>query len=77
MLIILITLAVIRQKGESQNGCYKKTKHAKLPKKRKVLNPQYPHLRVRIRGKEIFVSLFFLFVFFENLAYFVFLQHPF
>ena len=27
---------VVRQKGESQNGCYKKTKHAKLFKKRKL-----------------------------------------
>ena len=26
----LIKSSVIRQKGESQNGCFKKTKHAKL-----------------------------------------------
>ena len=26
--------SVIRQKGESQNGCYKKTKHAKFSEKR-------------------------------------------
>ena len=26
--------SVIRQKGESQNGCFKKTKHAKFSEKR-------------------------------------------
>ena len=31
--------SVIRQKGESQNGCFKKTKHAKFPEKRTFLTP--------------------------------------
>ena len=29
-----ITTSAIRQKGESRNGCYKKTKHSKFSKKR-------------------------------------------
>ena len=28
--------SVIRQKGESQNGCFKKTKHAKFAEKRMI-----------------------------------------
>ena len=35
---IFISL-VIRQKGESQNGCYKKTKHAKFSEKQTFLTP--------------------------------------
>ena len=31
--------SVIRQKGESQNGCLKKTRHAKFSKKRIFLTP--------------------------------------
>ena len=31
--------SVIRQKGESQNGCFKKTKHAKFSTKRTFLTP--------------------------------------
>ena len=31
------TLLVLRQMGESQNGCFKKTKHAKFSKKRTFL----------------------------------------
>ena len=30
---------VIRQKGESQNGCFKKTKHAKFSEKLTFLTP--------------------------------------
>ena len=33
--------SVIRQKGESQNGCFKKTKHAKFSEKRTFLTPWY------------------------------------
>ena len=33
--------SAIRQKGESRNGCYKKTKHAKFPEKRTFLTPAY------------------------------------
>ena len=31
--------SMIRQKGESQNGCFKKTKHAKFSEKKKFLPP--------------------------------------
>ena len=31
--------SAIRQKSESQNGCYNKTKHAKFYEKRTFLNP--------------------------------------
>ena len=41
--ILSISLAsmssVIRQKGESQNRCFKKTKHAKFSEKRTFLTP--------------------------------------
>ena len=37
---------VIRQKGESQNGCFKKTKHAKFSEKRRFLTPWYAHVRL-------------------------------
>ena len=42
--------SVIRQKGESQNGSFKKTKHAKFSEKRTFLTPWYGHVRVRIKG---------------------------
>ena len=36
--------SVIRQKGESQNGCFKKRKHAKFSEKRRFLTLWYaPH----------------------------------
>ena len=38
--------SVIRQKGESQNGCYKKTKHAKFSEKQTFLTPWYAHVSV-------------------------------
>ena len=31
--------SVIRQKGESENGCFKKTKHVKFSEKRTFLTP--------------------------------------
>ena len=37
--------SVIRQKGESQNGCFKKTKYAKFPEKRTFLTNWYAHVR--------------------------------
>ena len=37
--------SVIRQKGESQNACFKKTKYAKFSEKRTFLIPWYPHAR--------------------------------
>ena len=47
--------SVIRQKVESQNGGNKKAKHAKFSEKRTFLTPGYAHIRVRIRGWEMFV----------------------
>ena len=42
--------SVIRQKGESQNEGFKKTKHAKFSAKQAFLTSWHPHVRVRIRG---------------------------
>ena len=47
--------SVIKQKGESQNGCFKKTKLAKFSEERTFLTPWYAHVRLRIRGLEMFV----------------------
>ena len=63
------TSSVIGQKGESQNGCFKKTKHAKFSEKRifeeMFFLPTYAFQGVRnVR-------------FSENLTCFVFLKHPF
>ena len=38
--------SVIRQKGESQNGCLKKTKQAKFSKKRTLFTPWYAHVSI-------------------------------
>ena len=62
--------SVIRQKGETQNEFFKKTKNAKFSEKRIFLTPWYAHVRVHIRGLEMFV-------FSENLARFAFLKRPF
>ena len=35
----MTTTTVIKQKGESQNECFKKTKHAKFPEKQTFLTP--------------------------------------
>ena len=35
--------SVMRQKGESQNGCFKKTKNAKFSEKQTFLIPWYAH----------------------------------
>ena len=40
--------SVIKQKGESQNGCLKKTKHANFSEKQKFLTPWYAYVRVHI-----------------------------
>ena len=37
-------LSVIRQKGESQNVCFEKTKHARFSKKETILTPWYAHV---------------------------------
>ena len=36
-----LNLSTIKQKCESQNGCYKKTKHAKFSEERTFLTPIY------------------------------------
>ena len=54
--------SVINQKGESQNGCFKKIKHAKFSEKRTFLTLWYAYVPVRIS---------------EILACFIFLKHPF
>ena len=59
--------SVIRQKGESQNGCFKKTKHAKFFEKRTFLASWYARAYQGVRNVR----------FSENLACFVFLKHPF
>ena len=41
--------SVIRQKGESQNGCFKKTMHAEFSKKQTLLTT------VRFMGQEMLV----------------------
>ena len=40
-----IKSSVIRQKGESQDGGNKKTKHPKFSEKRTFLNPWYARVR--------------------------------
>ena len=47
--------SLIRQKGDHQNGCYKKAKHTKFYGKRTFLIHWYAHARVRIREWEMFV----------------------
>ena len=63
--------SVIRQKGESQNGCFKKRKHAKFSKKRTSFTPWYTHVRTSAYHgvKNVCFS--------ENLECFLFLKHPF
>ena len=39
--------SVIKQKGESQNGCFKKTKHAKFSVKRTFVTSWHAHVRWR------------------------------
>ena len=43
--------SVIRQKGESQNGCFKKTKHAKFSEKQTFLTPDM-HTYVWLSGSK-------------------------
>ena len=40
------SLSVIRQKGQSQNGCYEETEHTKFSEKRTFLTPRYAHVRI-------------------------------
>ena len=59
--------SVIRQKGESQNWCFKETKHAKFSEKRTFVTPWCARTYQGVRNVR----------FSENLACFVFLKHPF
>ena len=61
--------SVIRRNGESQSGCFKKTKHVKLPEKRTFLTPRSQTYVCVSGGKKR--------SFFGNLKCFVFLKHPF
>ena len=58
--------SVIRQKGKSQNGCFKKTKHAKFSEK---TNISYRLTCAYQRIRNVCFS--------KNLMGFVFLKHPF
>ena len=40
----IVNSSVIRQKGESQNGCFKKTKHTKFSKKPNISYPLNAHV---------------------------------
>ena len=57
--------SVTRQKGESQNGCFKKTKHAKFSKKRTFFTPSYAHLCI-LGGKCSFFGKFGVLCFLET-----------
>ena len=47
-----VNTSVIRQEGESQNRCFKKTKHAKYSANRTFLTPEYQGVRnVHFFGK--------------------------
>ena len=61
--------SAIRQKGEFQNWCCKKTKHAKFSEKRAFLTSWYACTSA-YQGIRIVL-------FSENLACFIFLKHPF
>ena len=49
--------SVIRQNDESQNGLFKKTKHAKFSEKRILLSPWYAHVNTR-NVRKIWRALF-------------------
>ena len=63
--------SVIRQNGESQNGCFKKTKHTKFPKNEHFLPLDALHTCTCAYQGVRMVR------FSENLACFVFLKPPF
>ena len=51
----------IRQKGESQNGCFKKGKHTKIPEKQIFLTPRFallPYYRQTSFFPDIVLMLF-------------------
>ena len=62
--------SVIRKKGESQNGCFKKTKHAKFFVKRVFITSWYAHIHIYTCAYQGVRKVRFS----ENLACFVFLK---
>ena len=53
-----IITSVIRRKGESQNGCFKKTKHIKFSEKRTFLTVWYAHVRLFVlTAKSAFLKM--------------------
>ena len=64
-----ISSSEIRQKSESQNGCFKKTQHAKFSEKQTFLTPISTRTCAYHGAKTVRFS--------EKLACFVFLKHPF
>ena len=65
--------SIIRQKGKSQNRCFKKLKHAKFSEKRTFLIPWYAHVGTHTyvcvsRGKKC--------LFFRNICVLCFLETP-
>ena len=71
-LFLFLTLSVTRQNGESQNGCFKKTKLHQISRKTNISYPlNISHTRTCVYQGVRNVR------FSENLVYFVFLKHPF
>ena len=58
--------SIIRQKDESQNSCFKKTKHAKLSENRAFLNPNLLQIlsspKLMIEGIDSWVEKFVMWV---------------
>ena len=63
--------SVIRQKGESQNGGYKKRKHAKFFEKTSMTNPLSKGVRNKYSFFEKFGVLFTSFLRFALLPYYL------
>ena len=61
-------LSVIKQKGESQKGYFKKTKYTKFSEKQVFLTPWYAHVYVSGGVRNVCFS--------QNLVCFVFFKHP-
>ena len=64
------TMSVIKQKGESQNGCFKKAKHVNISEK---INISYLLIRTGACAYQGVRNVCFS----EILACFTFLKHPF
>ena len=68
MLVNLLISSVIRQKGETQNGCFKKTRHATFSEKRTFFTPIRTRTYVCVSGgkKCSFFGKFGVLCFFET-----------